>query len=201
MDEGSGMSLSPRLGLSREPRCVRTANGGLHAVSLLTKERVQRFVRHQCDRGQADFVEHAKAFGRTLGEFLTASQRQQCQDADVALLSGSRPASAQRFSTPGGPTFDGLSRLLEAQLLDALKAAEIVAHQARRMGDTGLLSDVRSQMVVLSYSAASLRGDMGNACAGLYERALMALDRIEQLAGLRDPAGSTRAARPPQASH
>ena len=200
MDEGSGMSLAPQM--AREPRRVPTANGGLHAVSLLTKERVQRFVRHQCDRGQADFVEHAKAFGRTLGEFLTASQRQRSRGTDVALSSGSGPASAQRFATSGrGTTFDGLSRLLEAQLLDALKAAESVAHQARRMGDTGRLSDVRSQMVVLSYSAASLRGDTGNACAGLYERALMALDRIEQLAGMRDPAASIGAPRPPQASH
>lgn len=192
--------LTRPLRATLDPKRIPTANGGLHAISLLTKERVQRFARQQCDRAQSDFVAHAKAFGRVLGESLTPTQKGALLHSDPNRSGTLEAGAAQRLSTVAArPSGEGRARLLESLLIEALKAAEQVARGARRLGDTTRLFDIRSQMVVLSYTAASLRS--GGPSAGLYERTLHALDRVDELAGFRQRPARHGAAAPQQGAY
>ncbi len=176
------MGLPFRAAPAKEPRRIRTANGGLRAISLLTKERVQRFSRQQCDRAHASFVDYVKAFGKVVGEYLSERDKTVLADGHASIGRSSQEAYraiAER------PSIDNASRRLESHLAGALGAAESAARGAWRLGDAAKLQELRRQMIVLSYSTASLDASHGGATRSLYAHALRTLDRIDDIAGVR----------------
>jgi len=156
MDDMGGMNLRP----VRKP-VARSANAPNNIVSLLTRERLRRYMRAQSDRAQEEFARQSDRFGR-MAETMT--HRLATQPAD---------AEAQ-------------ARRLAARLTIALLAAERAARRALAAGDAPMMERVHAQMTRLAHGAILLDQRFRRAGVAaptmLARRAIASLDRMEHMA-------------------